>query len=222
MKPEKCSEELSVSELDDSFTKLLGRQPTDEERQRLYRVRDALGLKNNDALWQVLMALQYYQNQYERFPKEIAQAATDTLATLKITADAAMKAAAEAAKADLAKTVATAASEVAHDVVGIEKLQWLVTAIAVFIIFLATNLGAVWYADNMGYKSGYASAYEDTRDEKAAAAWANTPQGRLAYRLAQGGDLDNLANCNKPGWYIQKNRCIPGVVRGGVFGWNLR
>ena len=53
-----------MSDLDDSFAKLLGRQPSDAERQSLYRVRDALGLKNNDALWLVLMALQHYQGQY--------------------------------------------------------------------------------------------------------------------------------------------------------------
>ena len=46
-----------MSDLDDSFAKLLGRQPSDAERQSLYRVRDALGLKNNDALWLVLMKM---------------------------------------------------------------------------------------------------------------------------------------------------------------------
>jgi hypothetical protein len=51
-----------MNELEDSFAKLLGRQPTDADRQRLYRVRDALGLKNNDALWLVLMALQHYES----------------------------------------------------------------------------------------------------------------------------------------------------------------
>ena len=37
-----------MSELDDSFARLLGRQPTDKERQALYRVRDALRLKSTD------------------------------------------------------------------------------------------------------------------------------------------------------------------------------
>ena len=72
-----------MSDLDDSFAKLLGRQPSDAERQSLYRVRDALGLKNNDALWLVLMALQHYQGQYEKFPQAIAQAAKDTLVNFK-------------------------------------------------------------------------------------------------------------------------------------------
>ncbi len=85
-----------MSELDDSFAKLLGRQPSDTERQNLYQVRDALGLENNDALWLVLMALQHYQGQYEKFPDKIAQAAKDVLANFKMIADATVKASAEA------------------------------------------------------------------------------------------------------------------------------
>jgi len=64
-----------MSELEQSFAKLLGRQPSDAERQRLYQVRDALGLKNNDALWLVLMALEHYQNLYESIPERIEEAA---------------------------------------------------------------------------------------------------------------------------------------------------
>jgi len=64
-----------MSNLDDSFTKLLGRQPSDAERQRLYRVRDALGLKNNDALWLVLIALQHYEQLYAGIPERIEAAA---------------------------------------------------------------------------------------------------------------------------------------------------
>jgi hypothetical protein len=64
-----------MSELDDSFAKLLGRQPTDTDRQSLYRVRDALGLKNNDALWLVLIALQHYESLYANIPASIKDAA---------------------------------------------------------------------------------------------------------------------------------------------------
>ena len=103
-----------MGELDDSFAKLLGRQPSDAERQQLYKVRDALGLKNNDALWLVLMALQHYQDQYERFPNAIALAAKETLANFKATADTMIIASVEAAKADLAQAVAETVHEVAH------------------------------------------------------------------------------------------------------------
>ncbi|QIE29609.1 hypothetical protein [Caballeronia sp. SBC2] len=100
------------NDLDESFAKLLGRQPSDSERQKLYVVRDALGLENNDALWLVLMALQHYQTQYEAFPAAISQAAKETLFALKETADATMRMSANAAKADLAAAVASAAQEV--------------------------------------------------------------------------------------------------------------
>ena len=39
-----------MSDLSTSFEKLLGRQATDAEVHKLHRVRDALELKNNDAL----------------------------------------------------------------------------------------------------------------------------------------------------------------------------
>ena len=64
-----------MSELEESFAKLLGRQPSDAERQHLYRVRDALGLKNNDALWLLIMVLEHYQNLYESIPERIEEAA---------------------------------------------------------------------------------------------------------------------------------------------------
>lgn len=57
-----------------SFERLLGRQPSDAERQELYRVRDALDLKNNDALWLVLIALQHYQDLYKGIPADIERA----------------------------------------------------------------------------------------------------------------------------------------------------
>ena len=72
-----------------SFSRLLGRQPSDAERKELYRVWDAFRLKNNDALWLILIALQYYQGQYERFPTVIAQTAKKVLTDFRATAGAA-------------------------------------------------------------------------------------------------------------------------------------
>jgi len=212
-----------MSELDDSFSKLLGRQPNDAERQQLYKVRDALGLKNNDAIWLVLMALQYYQDQYEIFPNLIAQAAKDTLVNFKSTADAMVKASAEAAKADLAKAVALAAHEVAHNTSAKQMWQWAGGCIAV--AFLCVGLFG-WYMHSSGhdggYNSGYGVGYSEAKDEKAAAAWANTPEGKLAYRFAQSGELQRLARCQGKGWKIEKGVCYPYAnVNEGTYGWSL-
>ncbi|MBD3816327.1 MAG: protein mobE [Halothiobacillus sp.] len=212
-----------MSDLDDSFSKLLGRQPSDAERQNLYRVRDALGLKNNDALWLVLMALQHYQDQYEKFPQAIAQAAKDTLVNFKVTADATVKASAEAAKADLAQAVATAAQKVAHNTSA--KQMWRWAAVCIAVAFLSAGLlGWYMYKSGMdsGYKAGYGIGYNEAKDEKAAAAWANTPEGRLAYSFAQTGSLTKLARCNMPGWYVENGACyVKPSSDGNIYGWKL-
>jgi hypothetical protein len=216
-----------MSELDDSFAKLLGRQPSDAERQQLYTVRDALGLKNNDALWLVLMALQHYQDQYERFPNAIALAARETLASFKETADTMILASAEATKADLAKAVVKTAQDVANYTAQKQMWQWAAGCLTV--AFLAFGLFG-WYLHSIayeaGYNSGYGVGYVEAKDEKAAAAWANTPEGKTAYRLAQMGSISALAHCNQPGWKAANGICYPHsfTKRNGsadIYGWRL-
>ena len=63
-------------ELETAFEKLLG-DTTDEERQKIYRVKDALGLQNHDALWMVLFALQYHHRLYEQVPAKIEAASLE-------------------------------------------------------------------------------------------------------------------------------------------------
>jgi hypothetical protein len=56
----------------DPFSQLLGRKPTREERERLQRIKSALKLSDNDALWSVLVALEYYDSLYREYPRNIA------------------------------------------------------------------------------------------------------------------------------------------------------
>lgn len=86
-----------MSELDDSFAQLLDRQPTDKERQALYRVRDALQLKTTDAVWLLLTVLQHYETLYEEIPERIADAAREATKEARGTAKAQAKAAHEEA-----------------------------------------------------------------------------------------------------------------------------
>ncbi len=58
--------------LEETFAKIVGRHASDEERQRLYRLRDALGLRDNDAFWSIVMALEYYDSFFRRYPAELA------------------------------------------------------------------------------------------------------------------------------------------------------
>ena len=164
-----------MGDLDESFNKLLGRQPSDAERQNLYRVRDALDIKSNDALWMVLMVLEHYQSLYEKIPEKIAQAAKDALAEFKIAADAtvkasaeAAKASAEAAKADLAQAVASLAGEVAHTTSRKQMWKWAATCIT--IAFVSFGVFG-WYMHKSGkdaaYQAVYGAGYKEAKDEKA-------------------------------------------------------
>ena len=58
-----------MSSPDSAFEKLVGRRATDGERQRLYRVRDTLGIKSTDAVWTLLLALEYYLAFFETIPR---------------------------------------------------------------------------------------------------------------------------------------------------------
>ncbi|MGZ5030843.1 MAG: DUF6753 family protein [Methylobacter sp.] len=209
--------------MDDSFAKLLGRQPTDTDRQQLYRVRDALGLKNNDALWLVLMAQQYYQNQYEQFPQAIAKAAGEILGQFKDAAGSILDASVGAAKADLAKAVAKTANDVARQTSRKQMFQWA----AICFVSVCLSVGGLgWYlhaeAYDAGYNKGYGAGYTEAKDEKAAASWANTPEGKFAYKFAQGGSLGTLMHCNEKGWYVKNGHCfVEAAPDGKVYGWKI-
>ena len=192
-----------MRELDESFALLLNRQPTDAERQALYRVRDALALDNNDALWVILMALQYHQSQYEKFPKAIAQAAQDILVDFRVTADATAQASAQAAKADMASAVASTATKVAKQKAGTVKTQWIVACVVV----VTGCLGVTgWLAYQAGDNHLWGQGHEKMQVESAAAEWAFTPEGLLAHKLAQAGpgNIKSLANCEGHGWHREK------------------
>lgn len=109
-----------------SFERMLGRAATERERDQLRRVQAELDLRENDALWLVIFALQYYEGLYRQFPKAIAAEAQRILSETRTTAEATIRASTESAKADLAKAIATAARDVAQDVARRQMIQWLV------------------------------------------------------------------------------------------------
>lgn len=207
-----------MAELNHSFEKLLGRQPTDSERQQLYKVRDALELGNNDAIWLVIMVLQHYETMYGKFPKLIASAAQKSLETFKNSTEAAAKASMEAAKADLALAVKEASEKTARAVAGTDRTRWI-AACAITVTLGALCLGGSAYY--VGQQSGRVAGYEMAKDEKAAAAWTNTPEGQRAYSFAQTGALQILTDCQGDGWEIKDGICYPYATPEGLYGWRV-
>ncbi|MGV1010177.1 MAG: hypothetical protein ACOYBY_16475 [Dermatophilaceae bacterium] len=79
-----------------------------------------------------------------------------------------------------------------------------------FILIALLVAGAVWgvYAGlgglyEKGYSDGKTKGYSDAVEAKAAASWANTETGKLAYQLAKAGAIKTLAECSGKNW--QKN-----------------
>lgn len=62
-----------MNDLKESFALLIGRQATDREIERLHRIKGALGIRDNDALWSVLLALESYDALYREYPAAIAK-----------------------------------------------------------------------------------------------------------------------------------------------------
>lgn len=127
---------------------------------------------------------------------------------------------------NLSPQVGNAIEKVAGEVADVGKVKWIggVTVLAVLALTLSG-----WFAHATGYASGFdggkAEGYKQAADEKAAAAWANTPQGMLAYQLTQAGSLESLAHCNGKGWTLSKGQCTPQPVTEGkaemMYGWRV-
>lgn len=211
-----------MGELDDSFTTLLGRQPTDKEKQALYRARDALKLKPTDAVWLLLMALQHYETLYESFPARIGEAARDVTTAVRDTALAEAQSAAAHTKRALTEAVREAAVASAKRAAGAQLWKWV--SIAVTTATLSIGITACWQfgrGERAGIATGWTSATQQCAHAAAAASWANTPEGQLAYRLARAGSLRDLATCNGRGWVARDGSCFVQPEHGRVHGWRL-
>jgi hypothetical protein len=71
--------------IEEAFTKVLGRAPSEQERDRLYRLRDALGLRENDAFWSIVLALEHYDSFFRRYPAQLAEETTRCLEKARAT-----------------------------------------------------------------------------------------------------------------------------------------
>ncbi len=207
----------------EAFKCLNGREATAEDVLKFERLTTALETTPGDAMLAVLVALDHYETLYGTIPKRIADTATKTLTSFTEAANAQAKASMEQAKADLAKTVSEVAVKVASNTATKRMWQWAASCIAVAFLCFG---GFGWYIHSQGQSSGYAlgygTGYNEAKDEKAAAAWSNTPEGKMAYRFAQSGELQKLAKCSGKGWKVEKGACyVYPVPNEGTYGWSL-
>lgn len=204
-----------MSELDDNFGQLLRRQPTDQDKQDLYHVRDALKLKTTDAVWLLLMALHYYKSLYEEFPARIAAAANEVTAGVRAAAEAQAKAANAQTRRALMDAVHEAAVKSASYGAGAQLTRWVAIAVGCVVVSL---VAVGWVESSRGYERGRAVGTNvATRACDAltdATSWAKTPEGQLAYALARAGSLGDVGRCSGRGMVPRDGWCTVPSERG--------
>jgi len=204
-----------MGDLDDSFSQLLGHQPSDKDKQDLYRARDALKLKSTDSVWLLLMALQHYKALYEEIPARIAAAVRDVTKGARATAEADAKAAQEETKRALMDAVRHAAVKSAAAAAGAQLSRW--GSIATGVICIALLLMG-WAAFDQGYGKGKAvgddGALRTCGVLVALSSWATTPDGQLAYGLSKAGGLSDVARCSGHGMVPRDGWCTVPSDRG--------
>jgi hypothetical protein len=209
-----------VSSPEEAFAKLLGQQPTDKDRQRLYRVRDAIGIKNTDSLWVLMIALQYYETLYERIPQKIVAAAAEAVAAARKTAESQAKAAAAEAHRGLTSGVLRAVNEIARRGALRDILKWAAVTVFTSSVMLVT-VGR--WEFHRGESEGEWRIEKVAREERARKAaessWASTPDGRAAFELARAGVLHDILTCSGRGLVPREGWCVAQGERGRPFHW---
>ncbi|WP_321959544.1 hypothetical protein [Burkholderia cenocepacia] len=131
-----------------SFEKLLGRQPSEKEIQSLYRVKNALNIRDNDALWLVLMALESYDTLYRKYPVMISDQVGKILDEQRSTMAAIADAETKKALGTLADAVSKTSERVAVRLVDASRwLSWgwawfAFTAFGTLCVFVGFVLGS--------------------------------------------------------------------------------
>ena len=200
-----------------AFEAAFHRKPTAEEVGRLERVMDVLDVRENDAIMTLMVVLEFYLGLYGSVPGRIEAAAKAAVGETKETTEKIAATAAQLAHGDLVEQLGKAVNQVASD--AAKKQQW--TALGAGIAAAAISLLVTgWVCFDAGREAGYGAAIKVARNETAAAAWANTPEGQLGYRLALVGSLQQVARCNAPGWKIRNGACLPQAdAEGTLHGW---
>jgi hypothetical protein len=189
----------------DTFEKLNGRPATPSEVLKFERLVELLETTPNDTFLAVLVALGHHETLFLQIPGMIVEATNGVLNNVNQTADKAMAAAAGKATEALAKAVSDTAIDVANNTSKKQMWKWAAGCITVAFIALG---GFGWFCQDMGYKAGIGDGYSQAKDEKSAASWANTSEGKIAYKLAQTSTFHNLVHCDKQGWYVKDGVCF--------------
>ena len=135
-------------------------------------------------------------------------------------AEQAAKMAVENTQSTLIQSAIHSFHDTASKVISKQRMQWLTGGLIATLIGLGGFAGLIHHlAYSAGEAYGYSKGYEESKYEKAAYAWSNTPEGQLAFQFARSGALQMLAHCTGKGWKIRNGYCYVNQDKGHTQGW---
>jgi len=136
VRPPATSPSLSSSTVESAFARVVGRAPSVVERERLYRLRDALGLRDNDAFWSIVMALEYYDRLFRVYPERLAEVTDRVVEGAREACAAAAAREVASVQRALAQSVAETSARLARGVAERPlAVHWVTTALAAVVAF---------------------------------------------------------------------------------------
>jgi hypothetical protein len=119
-----------------AFARLVGRPPSALQRERLYRLREVLGLRDNDAFWAIVMALEHYDALFSAYPAELAKVTERSVETVRAACAAAAQQEVAALQRGLAEKVAETSAALARRLadrpVGVHRFTSAMAAVVAF------------------------------------------------------------------------------------------
>jgi hypothetical protein len=149
--------------IDEAFTRVVGRPASEEQRDRLHRLREALGLRDNDAFWSIVMALEYYDSFFRQYPAQLAEETRRSIENARNAFAAAADREAAHMQRMLSEKVAETSVKIARKLaekpVGLHRVTTALAAVVAFgalCVSAGYNLGAperpFWVARETGLR----------------------------------------------------------------------
>lgn len=199
-----------------AFAKVLGREPTEAELARLYRMRDAFGLRENDAFWLILIALESYDSLYREYPKILSERMGRILVEAQATL--AKTATLEAAKAErvlseqVARTSVAIAKKLAERPVGLHRI----TAILAAIVAFGTICTMSGYMLAGGERPFWVEqSHVLSWQTRVVATLVSMPAGWMVFVLM----LPGAVQMGRNGWKLSQDADASRPLR--IYGWGL-
>ena len=224
-------------EIEKNWQEIFGQPMSAEVSNRILKIQKALGIKDDDALWQVLIPLEYYQRIFEQFPEKARKEAEEVARELRKASIAVTEASAAVVKESRDKAVVaigileSETKKNISDAVGktleteireaVNQLKsqsnrplhkkWLIAASVVLLVGIVSGGWGFWALSNHYKNVGAADI----------AAYAN-PVSKSFFHLMK---------CDQPGWKKQwitnaEGKKLLGCYpykdpKLGQFGWDI-